>query len=65
MNATRAAPVVELEVKDLPAFCPNKSMPVWCHHPKVYLDVGTTGEASCPYCGTAYRLKDGAAPGGH
>ena len=65
MSATQDLPVVELEAGDLPAYCPNKSMPVWCTHPKVYLDVATTGEARCPYCGTGYRLKGGAAPGGH
>ena len=65
MEATREAPVVELEAKDLPAHCPNKSMPVWCHHPRVFLDVAHTGEARCPYCGTGYRLKGGAAPHAH
>jgi len=50
---------VELSVRDLPAFCPNPAMPVWNHHPRVFLDVATTGEAMCPYCGTVYRLKAG------
>jgi uncharacterized Zn-finger protein len=64
MSATKEMPVVELEGKELPAFCPNPSMPVWCHHPKVFLDVSTTGEAKCPYCGTVYHLLGGAT-GGH
>jgi len=55
--------VVELEAKDLPAFCPNPSMPVWCHHPKVFLDVTSTGQAKCPYCGTVYQLTGGARAG--
>jgi uncharacterized Zn-finger protein len=25
----------------------------------VFIDVATTGEGRCPYCGTAYRLKAG------
>jgi uncharacterized Zn-finger protein len=41
-------PVVELAAKDLPAFCPNPQMPVWNHHPRVFLDVATRGEAMCP-----------------
>jgi uncharacterized Zn-finger protein len=45
-------------------FCPNPKMPLWCHHPKVFIDVGTTGEGRCPYCGTVYRLEGGAR-GGH
>jgi uncharacterized Zn-finger protein len=60
-----AAPVVELAARDLPAFCPNPQMPVWNHHPRVFLDVATKGEAMCPYCGTRYRLKAGEKAGGH
>ena len=37
--------------------CPNPHMPLWSNHPKVYIDVHTTGEGRCPYCGTVYRLK--------
>ena len=58
-------PVVTLEAKDLPAYCPNKTMALWNQHPRVYLDVATTGEAACPYCSTIYRLKGGAAQHGH
>ena len=65
MSAPREMPVIEVEAKDLPAFCPNPAMPVWCHHPKVFLDVATEGQAKCPYCGTVYKLKGGAASGGH
>jgi len=55
-------PVVELAAKDLlgpgVTFCPNPAMPLWSNHPRVYIDL-THGEGSCPYCGTAYRLKAG------
>ncbi|WP_286852325.1 zinc-finger domain-containing protein, partial [Hydrogenophaga sp. 70-12] len=42
-------------------FCPSPlaDMKLWNSHPKVYLDVATTGEAMCPYCGTVYRLAAG------
>ena len=42
-------------------------METWNTHPKVYLDVGHTGSAKCPYCGTVYQLKAGEhfAGGGH
>ncbi|HYF57431.1 MAG TPA: zinc-finger domain-containing protein [Burkholderiaceae bacterium] len=56
---------VELEAADLPAFCPNRKMPVWNHHPRVYLDVVHTGQALCPYCSTEYRLKPGTVVRGH
>jgi uncharacterized Zn-finger protein len=61
----RQAAAVELDGKDLPAFCPNPQMPIWSHHPRVFLDVATTGQAMCPYCGTTYRLKPGTRTGGH
>ena len=56
---------VELDGKDLPAFCPNPRMQVWNQHPRVFLDVIPTGEAMCPYCGTKYRLKPGAVVKAH
>jgi uncharacterized Zn-finger protein len=67
MNTTSHPPpaAVELEGKDLPAFCPNKNMPVWNHHPRVFLDVATEGAAACPYCGTQYRLKPGTVVKSH
>ncbi len=57
MNQTTA--VVELDGKDLPAFCPNKAMPIWSSHPRVFLDFAANGEAKCPYCSTVYKLKPG------
>jgi uncharacterized Zn-finger protein len=60
---TEAQSVVELAASDLQgpgvAFCPNPAMPLWSNHPKVFIDVATTGEGRCPYCGTVYRLKAG------
>ena len=56
---------IELKATDLNdqggVFCPSAKahMPLWSAHPKVYLDVATTGQAKCPYCGTLYRLKAG------
>jgi uncharacterized Zn-finger protein len=32
----------------------------------VFIDVATTGQGQCPYCGTLYRLKAGEKAGaGH
>ncbi len=64
-TATASSNAVQLDGNDLPAFCPNPAMPVWNHHPRVFLDVTKTGEAKCPYCGTAYALKPGAVVHGH
>ena len=62
---SQPVPAIELDSQDLPAYCPNKAMPVWSSHPRVFLDFATNGEAKCPYCGTLYKLKPGAAAGSH
>ena len=62
---------IELLASDLNhqggVFCPSPlaGMHIWDGHPKVYLDVGKTGEAKCPYCGTVYKLKEGEHFAGH
>ena len=38
---------------------PNPKMALWSNHPRVFIDVATTGAGKCPYCGTVYRLKAG------
>ena len=64
-RATDAQAAVELDAKDLPAFCPNPKMPIWSGHPRVFIDVTHEGEGRCPYCGTTYRLKPGTVVKGH
>ncbi len=63
------AAVVDVVAADLQGpgviYCPNPKMALWSGHPRVFLDVATTGEGKCPYCGTVYRLAGGPAPGGH
>ena len=67
MSETKS--LVELAAKDLVGpgvtFCPNPKMALWSNHPKVFIDVATTGEGKCPYCGTVYRLKAGERAGAH
>lgn len=43
---------------DLPLSCPTNTMALWNAHPKVYLPMSDDGEATCPYCGTLFVLKD-------
>ncbi|MCY7315116.1 MAG: zinc-finger domain-containing protein [Rubrivivax sp.] len=65
MNPAPVA-VVELAAADLVGpgviHCPNPKMSLWSTHPKVFIDVASTGEGKCPYCGTVYRLKPGEVP---
>ena len=64
MSDAAPAPVV-VSPADLPAYCPNKAMPLWSSHPRVFLDIADEGEAMCPYCGTRYVLGPGPLPAGH
>jgi uncharacterized Zn-finger protein len=63
--------MIELKASELNhqggMFCPSPlaKMETWSTHPKVFLDVGRTGQAKCPYCGTVYKLKDGEHFEGH
>ena len=57
--------VVEVSASNVPVFCPNPAMPLWSSHPRVFLHFAENGEARCPYCGTRYRLRDGAARKAH
>ncbi len=56
---------IEVAATDLPLHCPMPSMMLWNAHPRVFLPIEKTGEALCPYCGTRYTLKGGAAAGRH
>ena len=62
-----AQPPVEVTAKDLQGygqvFCPNPKMALWSNHPRIFLDVATTGTGKCPYCGTVYQLKAGEVIG--
>jgi uncharacterized Zn-finger protein len=63
MSSTASKAVVELAAAELhgpgATICPSPKMPLWSQHPRVYIDVATTGEGRCPYCGTVYRMKAG------
>ena len=69
VNAKENSDAVLIGASDLhgerAVFCPNPKMPLWSNHPRVFIDVRTTGQGQCPYCGTRYQLAAGAARGGH
>ena len=48
---------IDVTAADLPLHCPMPSMKLWNTHPRVFIDVTSTGEAKCPYCGTVYKLS--------
>jgi len=49
---------VEVSRAELPLSCPLPNQVLWDAHPRVYLPIEESGEASCPYCGTHYILID-------
>lgn len=69
MSNTKPQAVIEVGAKDLQGHgvvaCPNPKMSLWSGHPKVFVDVAHTGEGTCPYCSTVYRLKAGETLSGH
>jgi uncharacterized Zn-finger protein len=46
-----------VSAKNLPLHCPTAAVALWSSHPRVFLDLAETGQATCPYCGTQYQLK--------
>jgi uncharacterized Zn-finger protein len=55
---------VTVGAADLPLHCPRPGSPLWARHPRVFLDVLSHDQATCPYCGTTYRYA-GEKPKGH
>lgn len=49
--------VITVDRADLPLSCPRPDDEVWNMHPRVYLPIEKTGEATCPYCGARYALS--------
>ena len=48
--------VINVLPSQLPFSCPLPGQALWNMHPRVFIDIATTGAASCPYCGAQYRL---------
>jgi uncharacterized Zn-finger protein len=60
LKAANAEQVYEVDVSMLPLHCPLPGSYLWNSHPKVYLPIEQTGEATCPYCGARYELVETA-----
>ncbi|MDN5864984.1 MAG: zinc-finger domain-containing protein [Gammaproteobacteria bacterium] len=55
----------EVTASDLPVHCPLPEMSLWNSHQQVYIPLEKVGdEATCPYCGTLFRLVESNAGGG-
>ncbi len=49
---------IEISRAQLPLHCPTLEMSLWNSHPRVFLPIEESGQASCPYCGTVFSLKN-------
>jgi uncharacterized Zn-finger protein len=57
-NQTPIQDVIKVTRNDLPLSCPRPGDSAAGLHPRVYLPIEKTGNATCPYCGARYQLSD-------
>lgn len=55
MNPKKEKEIVYVNPDGKPVFCPQDTH--WNAHPRVFLSLSATGDATCPYCGCHYVLK--------
>lgn len=58
LKPANAQDCYEVRRDQLPLSCPMPDQRLWNSHPRVYLPIEDTGEASCPYCSARYTLVD-------
>jgi uncharacterized Zn-finger protein len=58
LDAANTQKRVEVSRAELPVSCPQQDEKIWNAHPRVYLPLEKSGQASCPYCGTHFVLTD-------
>jgi len=58
MKQPNSESVVTVTREQLPMHCPQPGSALWDSHPRVFIPLEETGEASCSYCGTKFRLVD-------
>ena len=56
MQQPNAQTFVEVTRDELPIHCPTPGSSLWNSHPRVYIPLEDSPEATCAYCGTIYRL---------
>ena len=39
------------------ACCPTPEQESWNKHPRVYIDISSNNNGTCPYCGTKFIVK--------
>jgi len=57
MSEQKQPSAIQVTKDQLPLSCPPANAGVHELHPRVFLPIEKTGEATCPYCGAKYILK--------
>ena len=58
MSEQKQSSAIQVTKDQLPLSCPSANSGVHELHPRVFLPIKKTGEATCPYCGAKYQLRD-------
>ena len=58
MSEQKKLSAIRVSKDQLPLSCPPANAGVHELHPRVFLPIEKTGEATCPYCGAKYQLRD-------
>lgn len=58
LSAANTEKRYQVHRSDLPLSCPMPGQQLWNSHPRVYLPIEATGEATCPYCSARFELID-------
>lgn len=58
LETASAQKTYQVSRDDLPLSCPTPGQKLWNAHPRVYLPIEESGEATCPYCSAHYTLAD-------
>ncbi|MFT7214475.1 MAG: putative Zn-finger protein [Granulosicoccus sp.] len=58
MQQPNSQTLVEVTWDELPLHCPTPDASLWDSHPKVFIPLDQSPEATCSYCGTVYRLVE-------
>ena len=62
MKASNAETLVEVTADQLPIHCPMPDTSLWNSHPRVFIPLDDSPQATCSYCGTVFRLIEPRPP---
>ena len=64
-SASKEIAPIAITAHQLPLYCPLPDAPLWARHPRVFLDITTSGDVVCPYCSAHYVFTGELPKGQH